>query len=108
MDLAAINNRVDGALKDNRRAEHIVVGMSVGIFGLGAGILLVAYWLTNPYITGGTVLFQSLLYWPIREILRLRQDNLMLQTLPVLVAELAPQEAAKEIRKLLEYMRGKR
>lgn len=108
MDLVAINNRVDGALKDNRRAEHIVIGMAIGIFTLGAGILVVAYWLTNPYVSGGTVLFQSLLYWPIREILKLRQDNLMLQTLPVLVAELPPKEAALEIRKMAEYMRRKR
>lgn len=108
MDLVVINKRVDGALRDNRRAEHIVIGMALGIFGLGAGILVVAYWLTNPYVSGGTVLFQSLLYWPIREILKLRRDNLILQTLPVLVAELPPKEAAIEIRKLMSYMRGEK
>jgi hypothetical protein len=108
MDLIAINNRVDGALRDNRRAEHIVVGMAVGIFMLGVGSLVIAYWLTNPYVGGGAFLFQSLLYWPIREILKVRQDNLVLQTLPVLVAELEPKDVAIEIRKLAEFMRGKR
>jgi hypothetical protein len=108
MDLIAINNRVDGALRDNRRAEFIVIGMAIGIFLLGAGALIVAYWLTNPYVGSGAFLFQSLLYWPIREILKVRQDNLVLQTLPVLVAELQPKDAAIEIRKLSEFMRGKR
>lgn len=108
MDIIAINNRVDGALRDNRRAEFIVIGMAVGIFLLGAGSLVVAYWLTNPYVGGGAFLFQSLLYWPIREILKVRQDNLVLQTLPVLVAELDAREATIEIRKLAEYIRGKR
>ncbi|HKR10916.1 MAG TPA: hypothetical protein VJT15_02570 [Pyrinomonadaceae bacterium] len=108
MDLIAINNRVDGALRDNRRAEFIVIGMAVGIFLLGAGCLVIAYWLTNPYVGGGAFLFQSLLYWPIREILRVRQDNLVLQTLPVLVAELQPKDATIEIRKLAEFMRDRR
>ena len=108
MNLDAINSRVDGALKDNRRAEHIVIGMAVGIFLLGIGILVVAYRLTNPYVSGGTVLFQSLLYWPIREILKLRQDNLLLQTLPVLVSGLSPKDAAIEIRKLAEHMRARK
>jgi hypothetical protein len=108
MDLVAINNRVDGALYANRRAEFIVIGMAIGIFMLGAGILIVAYWLTNPYVSGGAFLFQSLLYWPIREILKLRRDNLVLQTLPVLVSALPPKEAAIEIRKLTDYIRGKR
>ena len=108
MNLDVINNRVDAALRDNRRAEFIVMGMALFIFLLGAGLLLLAYWFVNPYAAGGTFLLQSFLYWPIREILRLRRDNLVLQTLPVLVAELPPKEAILEIRKLSEHIRSKR
>lgn len=108
MNLDAINSRVDAALRTNRRAEFIVIAMALCIFMLGAGTLLVAYWFTNPYVGGGTFLLQSFLYWPIREILKLRKDNLVLQTLPVLVAELPPKEAILEIRKLAEYMRNRR
>lgn len=108
MNLDAINSRVDSALKDNRRAEWIVIGMALGIFMLGAGVIVVAYWSKNPYVGGGTFLLQSFLYWPIREILKLRKDNMVLQTLPVLVAELPPKEAILEIRKLAEYMRNRR
>jgi len=75
---------------------------------LGVGALLVAYWFTNPYMGGGAFALQSFLYWPIREILKLRKDNLVLQTLPVRVAELPPKEAILEIRKLADYMRNKK
>jgi hypothetical protein len=106
VNLEAINNRVDAALKANRRAEFIVIVMALCVFFLGAGILFVAYWYANPYIGGGTFLLQSFLYWPIREILKVRKDNLVLQTLPVLVAELPPKEAILQIRKLAEYVRA--
>ena len=107
MNLDLINKRVDEALTSNHRAEIIVISMALGIFLLGVGILLLAYRYQNPYVGGGTFLLQSFLYWPIHEILKLRKDNLVLQALPVLVAELPTKEAALEIRKLAEYMRGK-
>jgi hypothetical protein len=108
MNLEAINGRVDAALRDNRRAEFIVIAMALGVFGLGAGIVLVAYWFKNPYVGGGTFLCQSFLYWPIREILRLRKDNLVLQTVPVLLAELPQKEATLEIRQLAAYIRNRK
>ena len=108
MNIDLINKRVDEALRSNHRAEFIVISMAIGIFILGVGILLLAYKHKNPYVGGGTFILQSLLYWPIREILKVRKDNLVLQALPVLVAELPTKEAALEIRKLAEYMRAKR
>ncbi len=35
LNITLINERVDRALSDNRRAEYIVINMSVCIFGLG-------------------------------------------------------------------------
>jgi hypothetical protein len=107
LDIVQINNRVDGALGSNRRAEFIVIGMAVGIFVSGIGALAVAYWQQNPYIGAGSVVVNSLLYWPIREVLKLRRDNLILQVLPVMLAQLSPEDAAKEIKKLADYLRGK-
>ena len=95
----------NAALKANRRAEFIVIGMACGIFMLGVGTLLVAYWYKNLYVGGGTFLFQSFLYVPIREVLKLRKDNLVLQTIPVLVAELPPKQAILEIVELAKYLR---
>ena len=108
MDIELINNRVDGALRSNRRAEYIMIGMSVGIFSLGLATLIVAYWQKQPYIGSGSVLLNGLLYWPVREIWKLRRDNLLLQVLPVIIAELSTEDATKEIKKLAEHLRGKK
>ena len=106
MDIGQINTRVDGALRDNRRAEYTVIGMSLGIFVAGTLVLLFAYWQQNPYIGGSGVLLNGLLYWPIREILKLRRENLIWQIFPVIIAELSTEDAAKEIKKLTDYLRG--
>ena len=100
-----INGRVDQALGDNRRAETIVIMMAIAIFVLGAAAFVFAYWRQNPYVAGGGLLFQALLYWPIREVLKLRRDNLILQTLPALVSSLPADSVAQEITKMLEHLR---
>jgi hypothetical protein len=107
MDIQVVNQRVDQALADNRRAGNLVLLMSSAIFTIGILSILIGYWQRNPYIGGGATLFQGLLYWPIREILRLRRDNIVLQTVPVLVSGLDADTSAKEIIKLLNYLRGK-
>ena len=96
---------MDKALAENRRAEYIIIGMAVSIFLLGLTIVVVGYWSVNAYVTGAAMLFQGLLYWPIREILKLRRDNLILQTLPAMVAALPPDRAADEVVKFLDYLR---
>jgi hypothetical protein len=106
MDLNIVNQRVDKALADNQRDHKIVQLMAVAIFAMGILIILVAYRHENPYVTTGALVSQLFLYWPVREILRLRRENLMLQTLPVLVSTLEPEPAAREIVKLLAYLRG--
>jgi hypothetical protein len=81
--------------------------MAVGIFIAGMSALTVAYMQRNPYIGGGGVLLNGFLYWPIREIVKLRRDNIILQVLPQLIAQLPPAEAANELKKLLTRIRGK-
>ena len=107
LNIDQINSRVDGALRANRRAEFIVIGMAACIFVVGIAGLGIAYWQVNPYFGSASVLLNGFLYWPIREILKVRRDNLILQVLPVMLAQLSPADAAKEIRKLCDYLRGK-
>jgi hypothetical protein len=107
MNLDIVNQRVDRALADNQRAGNLVIMMSFAIFSLGMLVIVISYWQKNPYITIGTTLTQGFLYWPIREILRLRKDNVILQTVPVLVSSFEPDDASKEIIKLLAYLRGR-
>ena len=106
MDLQVINSRIDQALAGNKRAELIIVGMAVSIFLVGLAVIVVAYWLKNPYVASGSMLMQGLLAFPINEVRKLRRDNLILQTFPVLIVGLPPDKAAAEIRTLLAHLRG--
>jgi len=108
IDIAFVNARVDAALRDNRRAEIMVFSMMGGIFLLGITVLVVGYWQTNPYLTTGAAIAQLLLYWPVREVLKLRRDNLVLQTLPTIIGTLPPADACLELRKTLSVIRGEK
>jgi hypothetical protein len=106
IDIGFVNARVDGALRDNRRAEIVVFCMAGGIFLTGIAVLIVGYWQMNPYLTTGAAVAQLLLYWPVREVLKLRRDNLVLQTLPTIIRGLPPADACVELRKTLSVIRG--
>ena len=105
MDTAVVNARVDEALASNKRLEHLTVAMAVGIFVSGMATLTVGYWLRNPYIASGSLLTQVLLVYPIRVIRGLRDQYLVLQTFPNLIAQLGPKEAARLIIELLRGIR---
>jgi hypothetical protein len=105
IQLLSVHKRVDTALAHNRRAEKIVILMAVGTFLLGLGIIITGYWSKNLYITVGATVLQGFLYWPINEVLKLRRDNIILQTTPVIVSTLDSAAAADEIRKFLAYLR---
>jgi len=107
LSIELVHYRVDKALQQNRRAERIVIAMAVGMFILGLAIVVTGYWARNLYVTGGAALLQGFIYWPIKEILKLRRDNIVLQTTPVIVATLSPESAAVEIRELLAFLRKK-
>jgi len=105
MDVAVINQRVDKALGDNRRAEFLIVGMAVALFLVGLLAFFLAYKLKNPYVASGSVLAQTFLVFPIKEVKKIRRDNLILQTFPSLILGLPPNKAATEISLLLKYLR---
>lgn len=106
MNLPDIHTRIDAALGANKRAETIVIYMAVGIFALGSVSFLFAYAEKNPYVASGSALLTGFLYWPIREILKLRRDNLVLQVFPVMAAQLNRTDLTSEIKKMLNHLRG--
>lgn len=102
-----IEKRVDHALAANSRTEALVTGMAAGIFLLGIGVILAGYWLKNPYVFVGGGVSQLLLWRPIDAIVKLRQDNLILQTFPTLMSGLSREKASNEIVKLLRHLRAR-
>jgi hypothetical protein len=103
-----VNKRIDKALAANARTEVLIIVMAAFIFLLGIAIVILGYWNQNPYLHTAAILLQGLLYWPISEIRRLREDNLILQTVPAIVSSLPPKECAKELKKMLDYLRRRK
>ncbi|HEY4211804.1 MAG TPA: hypothetical protein VGM84_10015 [Steroidobacteraceae bacterium] len=101
-----VDARVDHALADNRRAEFLFVVMALALFIVGLLIVLLAYRLKNPYVCGAALLTQTFLIFPVNEIRKLRRDNLILQTFPVLIEGLPAEAAVAEIKMLLALLRG--
>lgn len=96
--------RIDQVLLDNRRTETIFISLAVVLFLLGIGTLLAALitnrllWATPSAVTTG------LLYWPMRQIRRIRRENIALATAPALISRLPAVEAAAEIQRMLEKL----
>jgi hypothetical protein len=102
MDIQGVNGRIDQVLGSNKRHETAVIVMSVFIFLLGMTALVYGMIQGNVYIVAPSTIFSGLLYWPIRQILKIRKDNIALATVPTLIATLPKEDAARELVKLLE------
>lgn len=101
-----VYQRIDQALKDGRRNELIIIGLSVMIFLLGVACIIVALAQGSAALAAPALLIELLLYWPIRQILRIRKENIALATAPALINTLPPAQAAAEMVKFLENVRG--
>ena len=102
----AMYDRLDHVLANNRRAENIIFVMSVFVFLIGAGLIIVGALNSEPAIYGPSIIIEGFLYWPIKEILKIRKENIALAAAPVLISTLPPEQAAKEMIKLLEKVNG--
>jgi hypothetical protein len=104
IDVPLVNARVDLALGANRRGERVIMIMALILFIGGLAAYLMAYCLRSQYVaTCGSCIFAFLVY-PIGEIRKLRRDNIILQTFPILIASLPRDKIAAEISKLLAHM----
>ena len=104
MQIDEINKRIDDVLKGNRRIEWLYISLTVILFILGIICFIVAimsgkyFWCSPPVITS------MLLKYPLKEIKEIRQKNIALATAPVLITQLPPAEASKEIQLLLQNL----
>lgn len=101
-----ILKRIDLVLQENKRIETLFLVLTGVLFGCGIACILTALlkgqfaWATPSMVTTG------LLYWPLREIKDIRRKNIALATAPMLITQLPPDLAAKEIQKLLKNLYG--
>lgn len=97
---------IDSAIEKNRRTERIVITVLLLFFLTGLGLLIyggvIGRW--EFFVPGGMV--QLVIYFPIRKLIGLREDNMRLQILPQLLrlaeTKEAKQLAAKLIKRLIE------
>jgi hypothetical protein len=87
---------IDAAIEKNRRTERAVIAILVSLFLAGLGLLIygaiIRRW--ELLVPGG--LAQLIIYFPIRRLIRLREDNMRLQILPQLL-RLADTREAKRL-----------
>jgi hypothetical protein len=103
---AIIHARIDQALDRGKRSEQLVITLSVMIFLLGVGLIGVSIATESIVYAVPSLVIEAFLYWPIRQILKIRKENIALATAPVLIATLPAENAAAEMVKLLEDVRN--
>lgn len=94
-------DRIDRVLEKNKNLVLTVVIMAVLIFALGMMLLIIGSTSGDWRILTPSAIVTGLLYWPINRVLRIRKENIALAVVPVLVKTLPPEQAAKEIVKLI-------
>ncbi len=97
-----INNRIDDVLKKNRVHETTICIMAVAIFVLGLTALIYGIIKNEVLVVAPATLINAALYWPIQQIKKIRKENITLAAIPSLIATLPPEDAARELVKLLE------
>lgn len=97
-----INNRIDEVLERNKVHEIGIMIMAAGIFILGIVALCYGIHTKEVYIVAPSTLVTSFLYWPIHHLGKIRKENIALAAVPSLISTLPPDEAARELIKLLE------
>jgi len=96
--------RIDQVLRDNRRTENLFIGLAVVLFVFGIGTMLLAVFTDRLIWASPSAITTALLYWPMREIRRMRRENIALATAPALISRLPAAEAAAEIQRMLENL----
>ena len=98
---AEINERIDQVLTRNKMHEIAILLLAAGIFMLGLGALTYGIYVNQALIVAPSTLITACLYWPIKMLIKIRKENIALAAAPSLIAVLPPDEAARELIKLL-------
>ena len=80
-----VTARIDTTIADNRRSERIIIAALLLLFGVGLGLIIlgasIGRW--ELLVPGG--ILQLTVAYPVRRLIKLREDNVRLQILPQLL-----------------------
>ena len=101
-----VTAQIEAAIAANRRQEWIVIGSLIALFVVGLSLLVygavIQAW--QALVPGG--LIQTVVIFPIRKLIALREENKALQILPQLMRLAEDDEAkalaARLVKKLIE------
>jgi hypothetical protein len=97
-------DRIDLVLKQNRKIEWTYILLTIVLFGCGIACIICAL-VSGKYLWSIPSAFTTgFLYWPLKEIKSIRQNNIALSTAPVLISTLPPDQAAREIQILIHTL----
>lgn len=96
-----VNDRIDKVLSKNKFHEVSILVMAIFIFLLGMGTFAYGIYKNSVFIVAPSTLITACLYWPINLINKIRRENITLAAIPSLISTLPPDEAARELIKLL-------
>jgi hypothetical protein len=97
---------IDAAIEKNRHMERIVIGVLVTLFVVGLGLMAYAAVSQRWELLVPGSFVQIILFFPIRRLIQLREDNMRLRILPQLMrladSEEAKLLAARLVKRLIE------
>jgi MFS superfamily sulfate permease-like transporter len=97
---------IDAAIEKNRHTERIVIGVLVSLFVVGLGLMVYAAIIRRWELLVPGSLLQIILFFPIRKLIQLREDNMRLRILPQLMrladSDEAKLLAARLVKRLIE------
>ena len=101
-----VESCIDAAIEKNLHTERIVIGVLVSLFAVGLGLMVYAAISQRWQLLVPGSLLQIILFFPIRKLIQLREDNMRLRILPQLMrladSEQAKLLAARPVKRLIE------
>jgi hypothetical protein len=91
--LQQLNTRIDAAIQQNRHGEYTAMALSTLLFLVGLTLLVLGFLQRDFAAIGVGALLDTVVMWPIKNIIALRSQNIRLAVLPGMLDLLPPQEA---------------
>ncbi len=108
IDIAAINKRIEQLISQNKRSERVITYMSIGIFLLGITLLIIEVLSGEIILIGFTILINVFLYWPVKAILKIRKENIVLSATATVLETCPTEKAIVELEKLWAFIRERK
>lgn len=100
-----INKRIDAALDRAKRLEVIVTVMAGLLFSTGIVVFIIGFILDKDVAIGSGALVQSIILWPIKKLIEIREQNIKLGVIPSMTLTLPNEkEQAEVLMKLIDQI----